>query len=199
MPKGEKDDSGAENEKKNNWKLIKLLWICFFFWMTDFLSGNFSLFSQVSAKKFRISQLFCMHLFSQNSCSSVFRIQYCKRVSTGNHYVLIFITCPWTAWDCLSSSWFHSPVPYSAWAQTPWQNLAELLLIIGRNTALCRDTFSHPVHGSGLHIWWAYTSHHAWTSKSIAVFKSHETWPIEITSIFLHLGNLGKTLPATKN
>lgn len=51
MPKGEKDDSGAESEKKNSWKLIKLLWICFFFWMTDFLSGNFSLFSQVSAKK----------------------------------------------------------------------------------------------------------------------------------------------------
>lgn len=98
----------------------------------DFLDDGFlvwqlpSLFS-VSAKEFRDLKVFCMPLFSCNSYSSFFSVQYSERVSTGNHHV-IFIICPWIAWKCLSAGWFPTPAPNSASVSRSRQDLAGPLL-----------------------------------------------------------------------
>lgn len=48
MHKGGKDYPRAENEKKNSWKLMKRLWVCFLFFGVGFLAWQLSpLFSGI--------------------------------------------------------------------------------------------------------------------------------------------------------
>lgn len=196
----------AENEKKNSWELMKRLWVCFFFQIKDFLSGNLPLFSQVSAKEFRNSQLFCMHLLSHNSCSSVFSAEYSERLSIGNHHVIVFISCPWIAWDCLSSGWLHRPAPYGACVSRPLQNPAGPLLNHSQQAGpSCQFLQKHSTvqghleplraqvraaHLKGL-CCTPCMNIQAFSSKAIPAFKTYETWLTETPSIFFPLWQPG--------
>lgn len=174
---------------------MKWPWICFLFYSMDFLPSYFPLFSQVSAKEFRNSQCFGMHLFTCISSFSTFSAQHSDGVSTGNHHVIIFITCPWIAWDCLSSGWFHKHAPYSAWAtwlDHCWITASEQaqVAISSRNKKHCAGTpLITQCIGQGC------------TSDWLIVHTMHEHPSFFIqsnTCIFLHPVNQGKALRAAK-
>lgn len=118
--------------------------------MTESLPG---LFSQMSAKEFRNSQLFCMHLVNSNSCSSVFSVRQPERISTGNHHVIIFIISPGQ----------QVPGETEQCAGTP-----QTTECIGQGCTSVR-LLLHILH-----------KHPSFASKAIPAFKTYETWPIEI-------------------
>lgn len=139
--------------------------------MIESLPGTFCLFSQMSAKEFRNSQLFCMHLVNYNSCSSVFSARQSERISTGNHHVIIFIISPGQL----------VPVETEHCAGTP-----QTIQCIGQGCTSVRLL---------LHT---LPEHPSFASKAIPAFQTYETWPTEVPTLF-HSGNFGEPLPRNKN
>lgn len=138
--------------------------------------GNFRLFSQMSAKEFKNSRLFCMHLVNYNSCSSVFSAQQPERISTGNHHVIIFIISPGQLVPAETEHCAETP------QTTQW---------IGQGCTSAR-LLLHTLH-----------EHPSFSSKAKPAFKTYETWlrcPMRCPmSTFFHSGNFGEPLPPNKN
>lgn len=120
--------------------------------------------------KFRNSYLFCTHLVSYNSCSSVFSAQHSERVSTGNHNVIIFIISPGLLIPAETQHCAGAPQT----ARCIGQGCTSVRLML------------HMLH-----------EHARLSPKAIPAFKTYETWLIEMP-VFLHSGNFGDLLPANK-